>query len=82
MTPRPWIDSFSPGYMQRGLPRMPRQGDRAPWINPQDYRTDRALLGEDVADDGALVFGNPSRAHSVADSTAGGSAHHTGALAS
>ncbi|HQR23557.1 MAG TPA: NAD(P)/FAD-dependent oxidoreductase [Steroidobacteraceae bacterium] len=59
MTSRPWIDSFTPGYMQRVMGRMPRQGDCAPWLNPQDYLVDRALVRSGpVDDDGALVFGN------------------------
>lgn len=59
MTSRPWIDSFTPGYMQRAMGRMPRQGDYAPWRNPQDYLVDRALVRSGpVDDDGALVFGN------------------------
>lgn len=57
MTARPWIDSFTPGYMLRAMPRLPRQGDHAPWINPQNYRLDRALVRESLAGDGALVFG-------------------------
>ena len=37
MPRRPFIDGFSAGYMQRSMDRLPRQGDHAPWINPQDY---------------------------------------------
>ena len=38
MPARPWIDDFSSGYMQRVMHRFPKQGDREPWINPQNYR--------------------------------------------
>ena len=37
MPERPWIDGFSAGYMQRVMHRFPQQGDREPWINPQNY---------------------------------------------
>lgn len=56
MTPRPYIDDFSAGYMQRMMPLLPRQGDREPWLNTQDYHRDLELIDEaDVADD-VLVF--------------------------
>ncbi len=41
MPARPWIDQFSSGYMQRMMHRFPKQGDREPWINPQNYRATR-----------------------------------------
>jgi monooxygenase len=56
MPARPWIDDFSPGYMRRVMHRFPRQGDRAPWINPQDYRADRRLFLKQPIDDGSLHF--------------------------
>ncbi|RMH74732.1 MAG: NAD(P)/FAD-dependent oxidoreductase [Actinomyces sp.] len=56
MTPRPLIDGFSPGYMKRAMPRLPKQGDREPWINPQLYERDRALIVESPVDDGVLTF--------------------------
>lgn len=56
MPRRLWIDDFSAGYMQRALPRFPKQGDRAPWINPQHYRRDRALFRDAPIDDGTLEF--------------------------
>ncbi|NNC57468.1 MAG: NAD(P)/FAD-dependent oxidoreductase, partial [Woeseiaceae bacterium] len=31
MEPRPWITAFTPGYIQRSIDLMPRQGDHAPW---------------------------------------------------
>lgn len=56
MPRRMWIDDFSAGYMQRALPRFPKQGDRAPWVNPQHYRRDRVLFRDEPIDDGTLVF--------------------------
>ena len=56
MSRRFWIDDFSAGYMQRVMHRFPRQGDRMPWINPQDYRKDRKMFRDDPIVDSALVF--------------------------
>ncbi len=56
MPPRPWVDGFSAGYMTRMMPLLPKQGDRAPWINTQDYKADRELLGDVPVDDGVLIF--------------------------
>ncbi len=56
MPKRLWIDDFSAGYMQRVLPRFPRQGDREPWINPQNYRKDRKMFRDAPLEDGALIF--------------------------
>lgn len=57
MTPRPFIDDFSAGYMQRMMHQFPKQGDREPWLNTQDYRKDRKLLRKGTLDDGVLRFG-------------------------
>lgn len=59
MTTRPWITGFSPGYLRRALPNLPRQGDRPPWLNPQDYSKDRRILGTDPLEDGVLTFSRP-----------------------
>lgn len=56
MTPRPWIDNFTPGYLTRAMHLLPKQGDREPWINPQDYRKDKKMFRHGSLDDGALVF--------------------------
>jgi monooxygenase len=60
MPQRPFIDGFSAGYMQRTMDRMPRQGDHAPWINPQDYSRDKVMIRTGELEDGALVFDNPA----------------------
>ena len=57
MQARPWITGFTPGYITRVLDRLPRQGDREPWINPQDYRKDKRMFLEGIIDDGVLAFG-------------------------
>lgn len=56
MPRRPWVDDFSAGYMRRMLPMLPKQGDREPWINTQDYKADKKLLGEGPVDDGVMTF--------------------------
>jgi cation diffusion facilitator CzcD-associated flavoprotein CzcO len=56
MTPRPWITGFEPGYLRRVMHRMPKQGDRSPWINPQHYGRDRQLFLHDPVDDGVMRF--------------------------
>jgi cation diffusion facilitator CzcD-associated flavoprotein CzcO len=69
MPGRPWIDAFSSGYMQRMMHRFPRQGDREPWINPQNYARDRKMIRRAPLEDGALVFSNrdPARRAAVAE---------------
>ncbi|OFE13047.1 FAD-containing monooxygenase EthA [Pseudohongiella acticola] len=56
MTPRPFIDDFSAGYMQRMMHRFPKQGDREPWVNTQYYKRDRKLLRHGALEDGVLSF--------------------------
>jgi monooxygenase len=61
MPPRPWIGDFSSGYMQRVMHRFPKQGDREPWLNPQNYTRDKKMIRTAPLDDGALVFANGKR---------------------
>lgn len=56
MTPRAWIEEFSAGYMRRMMDRMPRQGDRDPWINSQNYRLEKKTIGKAPVDDGVMQF--------------------------
>lgn len=39
----PWIekDNFNPGYLMRGLDRLPKRGDKPEWRHNQDYWTER-----------------------------------------
>ena len=60
MTPRPWVDDFSSGYMKRMMPMLPRQGDRAPWLNTQSYHQDLDLIAKAPIDDGVLQFSRSS----------------------
>ena len=52
-----WIRDFSSGYIQRKMHLLPKQGDRAPWLNSQNYTLDRKLIGQGPVDDGILKFG-------------------------
>jgi cation diffusion facilitator CzcD-associated flavoprotein CzcO len=65
MPPRPWIDNFSSGYMQRMMHRFPMQGDREPWLNPQNYTRDKKMIRTAPLEDGALVFTNSVRADAL-----------------
>lgn len=56
MPERPWIDDFTAGYMQRVMHMFPRQGDREPWINPQNYKRDKKMFRNSPIDDGVMVF--------------------------
>ncbi len=60
MPARNWITDFSSGYVQRVMHRFPKQGDRPPWINTQNYQDDRKLLRLRDVDDGVLRFDNPA----------------------
>jgi monooxygenase len=53
---RPWVDEFSSGYMERAMHLFPKQGDKAPWINSQDYKRDKKMYSKGGWDDGALLF--------------------------
>jgi len=56
MSPRPWIDDFSAGYIQRMTPLLPKQGERDPWIAHQDYRRERKTIGDAAVTDDVLRF--------------------------
>jgi monooxygenase len=56
MPARPWIENFSAGYMQRVMDRFPKQGDREPWINPQNYGRDKKMFRSSPIDDGVMHF--------------------------
>ena len=61
MPRRPWIDDFSAGYMQRMMPMMPKQGDRAPWLNTQSYSADKKLFRSGPIADGVMRFTKKAR---------------------
>lgn len=51
----PFIADVNSGYWIRGFSELPHQGDRAPWINPQNLALTKQLLAEDP-EDGVLVY--------------------------
>ncbi|MEN9628489.1 MAG: hypothetical protein RJA10_1716, partial [Pseudomonadota bacterium] len=58
MPRRPWVeaDNFNPGYLMRGMHRLPQQGSHAPWLHEQDYTKDKDLLPRVDLHDGSLHF--------------------------
>jgi monooxygenase len=57
MVARPWIDDFTPGYMQRKMHLFPKQGSHVPWSNTQNYSLDKKMIRKAELEDGALIFG-------------------------
>ena len=53
----PYLD-FTSGYVQRGIGRFPRQGDRKPWKVHQNYARDLMALKFGSVDD-EMEFSNP-----------------------
>ena len=51
-----WVQDFSAGYMQRTMHLMPKQGNRDPWRNTQNYMFDKKLIREAPLEDGSLMF--------------------------
>lgn len=60
MPARPWIDDFSAGYMQRLMHLFPRQSDREPWMNTQNYAADKKMVRESAIEDDSLVLSQPA----------------------
>ena len=60
MATRLWIDNFPAGYMTRSMHLMPKQGDRTPWINTQDYEQDCKMVRDAPVEDDWLIFSNPA----------------------
>jgi cation diffusion facilitator CzcD-associated flavoprotein CzcO len=54
----PWL-SFSSGYVQRALGRLPRQGKIAPWRVHQNYALDLMALRFCALEDGVMRFSKP-----------------------
>lgn len=50
---------FSSGYVQRALPKLPKQGSKAPWRLYQNYALDLVTLKYGPVDDGVMEFSNP-----------------------
>lgn len=55
MTTAPIVD-LSSGYIQRALAELPRQGDRMPWRNHDNYLKDRLAIRFGRLNDGVMRF--------------------------
>ena len=60
MPEHPWIDAFPAGYIKRGIHLFPKQSDREPWLNTQNYIRDKKMIARAPLEDGALQFSNPA----------------------
>lgn len=58
--PEPFL-TFTSGYVQRGMDKFPRQGDRKPWRVHQNYALDLMALKFGGIDEG-MEFSNPEPA--------------------
>ena len=58
----PFVEKFTPGYMERALAHWPKQGSTAPWRVYQNYVRDAISLKWSPVDDHALEFSNPPEA--------------------
>lgn len=59
--------NLSSGYILRAAERLPKQGDRDPWRNPQSYFRDIAVLRYGRIDDGVMRFSKASAAAAPAE---------------
>ena len=55
----------SAGYMKRSMHLLPRQSDREPWLNTQDYARDVKLIRKTTIDDGVMTFDAPDQSGSA-----------------
>jgi len=51
---------FSSGYIERGIPNLPRTSTVMPWKLTQDYLAEKKVLVNEPVDDGVLQFYGPN----------------------
>ena len=56
MPRKPWVESFTPGYIKRAIERFPKQGLHYPWQNTQDVGLDMKDIATARLEDGVLQF--------------------------
>ena len=56
----PFVEKFTPGYIQRAVASWPKQGSKAPWRVYQNYIRDILSLKWSPIKDEALEFSNPA----------------------
>ncbi len=61
-----WLD-FDAGYLARAEDQMPKQGDRMPWRNVQNYKHDQKILIEDPVPGEGLEFSTLSERAKLAE---------------
>ncbi|HEX4196038.1 MAG TPA: NAD(P)/FAD-dependent oxidoreductase [Caulobacteraceae bacterium] len=59
----PWIDpeTFNPGYLMRGVHRLPKRGEKVEWRHSQDYWREKDELPEVDLDGGEFVYDGERR---------------------
>jgi len=69
----PWVaaDDFNPGYLQRSLHLMPKQGSHAPWIFSNDYYVECETLPALDLDEPHLVYRTGRRNTGATDAQPG-----------
>ena len=65
LEPEPWL-SFSSGYVQRAIDKLPRQGKHVPWRVHQNYALDLLAFRYGKLEDGVMRFSGPRRTPAVA----------------
>ena len=55
----PFVENFTPGYIERALANWPKQGPKRPWRVYQNYVRDTISLKWSRVDDAVLEFSNP-----------------------
>jgi cation diffusion facilitator CzcD-associated flavoprotein CzcO len=55
----PWIDpeNFNPGYLMRGMHRLPKRGDKPEWQHTQDYWSEKDQFPAIDLEDKAFTYG-------------------------
>ena len=56
MPRKPWVESFTPGYIKRAIESFPKQGPHYPWQNTQDVGLDMKDIATARLEDGVLQF--------------------------
>jgi cation diffusion facilitator CzcD-associated flavoprotein CzcO len=67
----PWIEeeNFNPGYLMRGLDRLPRRGAKPEWRHNQDYWTEREEIPAIDLDGEEFVYDGERRSQATVRST-------------
>lgn len=66
LVPRQWID-FDAGYITRVADQLPKQGDRDPWQNRQDYKFEKEILIKGAIANECLEFTSNSKLAEAAE---------------